>query len=195
MAKKAIIIDSGCTHYGQGGELNHYFSAIIKEELEALGADAEITRVDADYDPHEEALKIKAADFVILQFPGWWMNVPWQCKRYFDFVFIDPQVCGGDGRSRRDPLKKYGTGGLCTGHYMLSSTWNAPIEAFTAEDGFFEGLGIDDGLIDIHKPFQFIGLKKLPSFIANDVIKNPDIKQDEVRLRAHIKQVFGPLCA
>lgn len=192
--KKVLIIDAGCKLFGQGGSLNHYFAQIAEKELEKLNFKVEITLVDTEYNPKEEAEKIAACDFVILQFPGWWMNVPWQCKRYFDLVFLDPRLCGGDGRSRHDPTKKYGTGGLCVNtYYMLSSTWNAPKEAFTDKDGFFEGLGIDTALIDIHKPFQFIGMKKLKSFMANDVLKNPDIENDTLRFKTHLKEVFSNL--
>ena len=122
------------------------------------------------------------------------MSAPWQYKKYEDEVFGHELICGGDGRSRHDATKLYGTGGKCVNaYYMVSSTWNAPLEAFNDPKQFFEGAGIDGALMGIHKPFQFIGMRKLPSFIANDVIKNPQIEKDTERLRLHIKDVFGPL--
>ena len=73
---------------------------------------------------------------VILQTPAWWMASPWQVKRYIDEVFMQPGICGGDGRTRTAPDINYGTGGLLTGRYMISSTWNAPRAAFVAEGDF-----------------------------------------------------------
>ena len=110
MGKKILIVDAGCTNYGKGGTLSHAFAALAKETLEGE--------------------KIAAADSVIFQVPGWWMYIPWQLKKYQDLVFANPKLCGGDGRHRDDPEAKYGTGGfLKEKTYLLSTTWNAPLEA------------------------------------------------------------------
>lgn len=85
----------------------------------------------------------------------------------------------------------YGTGGKLKGRYMISSTWNAPLNAFLAPDEFFEGKGIDATFFGLHKANQFIGLKPLPSFMCNDVIKNPTLESDIERLKAHLEKVFG----
>ena len=192
--KKVLILDAGCKIFGEGGSLNHFFTSVMKEELEKLGFAVSVTKVEDPYVPEEEPRKIAGSDFVILQMPGWWMSAPWQYKKYEDEVFGHELICGGDGRSRHDATKLYGTGGKCVNaYYMVSSTWNAPLEAFNDPKQFFEGAGIDGALMGIHKPFQFIGMRKLPSFIANDVIKNPQIEKDTERLRLHIKDVFGPL--
>lgn len=58
---------------------------------------------------------------------------------------------------------------------MLSLTWNAPMEAFTDEDQFFHGVGVDGVYLPFHKANQFLGMEALPTFIANDVIKMPDV--------------------
>ena len=55
--------------------------------------------------------------------------------------------------------------------YMLSLTWNAPMEAFTEKDQFFHGVGVDGVYLPFHKANQFLGMEPLPTFIANDVIK------------------------
>ena len=192
--KKVLIIDAGCKIFGQGGTLNHYFVEIMKHELEEIGMEVQVTKVEDPYDREAEAHKIFESDFVIVQMPGWWMSAPWQYKRYEDEVFGHELICGGDGRSRYDASKLYGTGGKCVNtKYMISSTWNAPLEAFTDPKQFFEGQGIDGALIAIHKPLQFLGMKPLPSFIANDVLKNPQIENDVVRLKQHIRKVFSPL--
>ena len=74
---------------------------------------------------------------------------------------------------------------------MLSSTWNAPLQAFTDANQFFGGVGIDGVLLPLHKTFQFIGMSPLPSFVANDIYKNPSIKFDLNRFKDHIEQNFN----
>ncbi|GAB7202765.1 hypothetical protein OS12_42100 [Dickeya oryzae] len=90
------------------------------------------------------------------------------------------------------PAKKYGSGGLLQGkHYLLSLTWNAPLEAFTDPDQFFHGVGVDGVYLPFHKANQFIGLSPLPTFICNDVIKQPDVERDIARYRAHLDKAFA----
>ena len=63
-----------------------------------------------------------------------------------DDVFTEGHgsLYASDGRTRSDASKKYGSGGLVQGKkYMLSLTWNAPMEAFTDKDQFFHGVGVD----------------------------------------------------
>ena len=105
---------------------------------------------------------------------------------------IDRGIASGDGRSRNDPTKRYGTGGqLHDKRYLISSTWNAPLEAFTDPDQFFEGRGIDGLFMPLHKTFEFIGMRKLPSFMVNDVFKHPTIPEDLERWKAHLTKLFG----
>ncbi|RYF62370.1 MAG: T9SS type B sorting domain-containing protein, partial [Cytophagaceae bacterium] len=67
-------------------------------------------------------------------------------------------------------------GGLLHGKcYMLSVTWNAPLEAFEDKEQFFHGVGVDGVYLAQHKANQFIGLDTLPTFMCNDVIKQPDV--------------------
>jgi modulator of drug activity B len=88
--------------------------------------------------------------------------------------------------------KKYGSGGLIQGKkYMLSLTWNAPLEAFTAPEQFFHGVGVDGVYLHFHKANQFLGMEALPTFICNDVIKQPDIDGDIARYRAHLTEIFA----
>ena len=69
---------------------------------------------------------------------------------------------------------------------MISTTWNAPKEAFEDPSQFFEGVGIDGVLFGVHKTFQFLGMQKLPTFMANDVLKNPTHEADFARFKAHL---------
>lgn len=192
MTKKVLIIDAGCQNYGQGGTLSHAYAALAGQELAKLGWTVEVTTVDRDFDPQEEVGKVAAADVILVQTPGWWMSTPWQLKRYEDLVFV--KLSAGDGRSRANPDKKYGTGGVLTDkHYLLSSTWNAPLEAFTDPAQFFEGRGIDGLFMPLHKTFEFLGVKPLASFMANDVIKNPTMEADFERFKRHLATEFGKL--
>lgn len=57
------------------------------------------------------------ADVVIWQMPGWWMGAPWTVKKYIDDVFTEGHgtLYASDGRTRKDPSKKYGSGGTVQG--------------------------------------------------------------------------------
>lgn len=194
MSKHALFIDAGCAYGHSAGSLNHSFVALGRETLEGLGWTSDVTRIEDGWNVAEEVQKILKADLVVIQTPGWWMSTPWQLKKYQDEVFIQPELCGGDGRSRSDASKKYGSGGFLTSkHYMLSSTWNAPLEAFEDPDQFFGGVGIDGVLFPLHRTMAFLGLKGVPSFISADVHKNPTVEADLARFAEHMKQVAEAL--
>ncbi|GAB0173044.1 hypothetical protein NHP164001_10600 [Helicobacter trogontum] len=74
--------------------------------------------------------------------------------------------------------------------YMFSLTWNAPIEAFNKKDEFFEGVGVDGVYLHLHKANQFLGMQPLPTFICNDVIKNPQVEKYITDYKQHLLQIF-----
>ena len=126
--------------------------------------------------------------------PGWWMGAPWTVKKYMDDVFTEGHgsLYASDGRTRSDASKKYGSGGLLQGKkYMLSLTWNAPLEAFTEQDQFFEGVGVDGAYLPFHKANQFLAMEPLPTFIVNDVIKMPDVPRYIAEYRKHLAEIFA----
>lgn len=185
--KNVLILDAGVQQGFAQGELNHHYVALASELLTAHGFNVTVTRVEEQYDKSEEVAKIAAADLIIVQTPGFWMSIPWQLKKYIDEIFGDPELCGGDGRHRADASCKYGSGGFLTKKcYLISSTWNAPLEAFIEPNQFFEGRGIDGLFMPLHKTFEFLGVQALPSFMANDVLKNPVHEQDFARFKAHL---------
>lgn len=187
-----LILNAGCEFLKSGGRLNRRFTEVAKETLEDLGHTVSVTEVDGDWKVEEEHGKIRSADVIIIQTPGWWMSTPWQLKRYEDMVFTTGGFCTGDGRTHAAPTKHYGTGGLLTEkRYLLSSTWNAPKEAFDEPNDFFEGRGIDGVLFPLHKTMQFLGMKPCESFMANDVVKNPTIEADLERWKAHLIKLFA----
>ena len=117
-------------------------------------------------------------------------------QKYFDEA-IGPDAAGvlfaNDGRSRGDKNKRYGSGGLCAGKaMMLSTTWNAPLYAFNEVGEFFDGRGVDEVFAHTYKIFAFLGFSRfLPSFMANDVRKNPNFPKWERDLKSHIMENFG----
>lgn len=191
---KILILDAGKQFAHSKGELNHTMANVAETFLRDQGHEVQVTRVDDGYDIKEEVQKYVDSDVVIYQMPGWWMGEPWILKKYIDEVFTEGHgsLYASDGRSRSDASKKYGSGGLLQGKkYMLSLTWNAPLEAFTDPDQFFEGVGVDGLYLHFHKANQFLGMEGLPTFICNDVIKQPDILRDIERYRAHLAEIFA----
>lgn len=191
MQKKlhAYFIDAGVAYGHSKGELSHHYVRKGRELLEALGWTTDAVEIQNGWNVDEEVERILKADLLVIQTPGWWMSTPWQLKKYEDEVFVRPELCGGDGRSRSDASKLYGSGGFLTDkHYMLSSTWNAPAEAFADPQQFFGGVGIDGVFLPLHRTMAFLGLKPVPSFMANDVHKNPTFEADQDRFEASIRK-------
>ncbi|MOA64222.1 Modulator of drug activity B [compost metagenome] len=50
---------------------------------------------------------------------------------------------------------------------------------------------MDGVYLHFHKANQFLGMEALPTFISNDVIKQPAIEADIERYRAHLAEVFA----
>ena len=189
-----LIVDASKPFGHSQGQLNRYLTRIAQETLNGLGHDVLITQVEQGYVVDEEVDRFLWADTVIYQMPAWWMEGPWIMKKYVDEVFTAGRgkLFENDGRTRSDGARKYGSGGLLKGKkYLFSITWNAPLEAFTDRDQFFEGKGIDAVLFAFHKANQFIGMSPLPTFMCNDVVKNPQIVRDADRYRLFLREVFG----
>lgn len=190
-----ILIVNGAKQFAHSnGELNDTLTDLGEAVLSDLGHRVKVTCTDANYDAQEEVEKYLWADVVIYQMPGWWMGAPWTMKKYIDDVFTTGygSLYANDGRSRSDAAKKYGSGGLIQGKkYMLSLTWNAPLQAFDDPEQFFHGVGVDGVYLPFHKANQFLGMQSLETFIVNDVIKAPQIAQYEQAYRQHLQQLFA----
>ncbi|KHT17526.1 NAD(P)H-dependent oxidoreductase [Pectobacterium brasiliense] len=189
-----LLIDAGKSFAHSKGELNHTLTDVAASFLRDKGHDVRVTVVDNGYDIEQEIQNYLWADTIIYQMPGWWMDTPWILKKYIDEVFTagHGSLYASDGRSRSDASKKYGSGGLLQGRkYMLSLTWNAPLEAFNDPEQFFHGVGVDGVYLPFHKANQFIGLSPLPTFICNDVIKAPDVPAYLANYRQHLDKLFS----
>ncbi|MFT9122016.1 MAG: NAD(P)H-dependent oxidoreductase [Zymomonas mobilis subsp. pomaceae] len=171
------------------GRLNDTLHKIAIETFSAAGFEIRQTKIDDGYNTQEEVQNFLWADLIIYQMPAWWMDIPWIVKKYIDEVFTEGHgsLYANDGRTRSDPKRKYGSGGLLNGKkYMLSVTWNAPDEAFTDPTQFFEGKGIDAVYFPFHKANAFLALSKLPTFLATDVMKVPSVEQTIAHYRQHL---------
>lgn len=191
---KILLINGSQEFAHSGGKLNTTLHDAAVKTLMQLGHDVQETLIDKGYDEATEVAKILWSDVIIYQMAGWWMGTPWKVKRYMDDVYTQGagQLYKDDGRTRSDPTKQYGTGGLLHGRkYMLSVTWNAPIEAFNEFGNFFDGRGVDGVYFAFHKSQQFLGLSALPSFMANDVMKNPNVEKNIIDYQNHLAQIFS----
>jgi modulator of drug activity B len=77
--------------------------------------------------------------------------------------------------------------------YLLSVTWNAPRGAFELSGEFFEGKGVDAVYFPFHKSQEFVGLRALPTFIANNVAKAPAIERHVHEYEQHLNAVLSTL--
>jgi NADPH dehydrogenase (quinone) len=159
------------------------------------GYEVKETNIDSGYNVTEELEKFKWADLFFIQSPVYWMGLPWLGKKYIDEIFsagVNTVTYTSDGRSRSDPSKTYGSGGLMSEkQYMLSFTYNCPESEFDNPQGFFDGLSLDEANVGLHKTFQFCGVKPYPSFSVHDVYKSEfDINSVLHGLNQHLKQTI-----
>eukprot|EP01068_Selenidium_serpulae_P012484 Selendium_serpulae@DN5828_c0_g1_i2.p1 len=175
------------------GKLNNLLQKTAADTFSAAGWKVLETTINekAEYKTEEEIAKVNEADLVILQVPIWWMGLPWMVKKYIDEVFTPGHsvLFKDDGRTRSDPSKKYGSGGLQQGtKYMLSLTTNCPAAAYTDKDDFFGGVGVDAAYVGCHKIFQFMGMSSLPTFHASDVVKVPQAENFAKQYKEHLEK-------
>jgi len=195
--RKALIIHAHQFYAGiSTGGLNQHMAGVIQEELVSREYEVRHTHIEQGYDVDTEVQNHLWADVIILQSPVYWFGMPWIYKKYIDEVFTAGMMKGvfitGDGRTREDASRQYGSGGLLQGRkYMLSLTWNAPAAAFgDASQILFEGRSVDDVFVLNTANYKFCGMEILPSFSNHDVMKAPAIDDDIVRLRKHMADVF-----
>ena len=181
-----ILIING--HQKTGSSTGHLNKTLVDEMkkvlTEELGHQVKITTVQKGYDVEKEQKKFMWADTIIFQFPVFWFGVPALMKQYMQDVY-------GYGVFYQASTDGYGHGGMLDGKtYMLSSTWNAPQEAF-GKDFWADIETPDSALVAMHKTQSFIGLKALPGFSCHNVMKDPQMDKYLTDLRQHLKKVFG----
>ncbi|WCT13902.1 NAD(P)H-dependent oxidoreductase [Mucilaginibacter jinjuensis] len=194
--KNIFVINGGQVFGHSGGKFNKTLLDTTVDFFENQpGFAVRSTDVNNPYDPNQEAENYKWADVIIYHTPIWWFQVPHDFKKYIDTVFSAGYQNGiykSDGRSSANPAINYGTGGLMHGkHYLVTSSWNAPEEAFTLPGEFFNQHSVDEGvLFGFHRMNAFTGMEQLESIHFHDVMKNPDIDTLMGRYRNHLNKLF-----
>jgi NADPH dehydrogenase (quinone) len=163
------------------GQFNRGLFDTARETL-SPNHDILTTIIENGFTPEDEAEKFRQADAVIFQYPIFWFMVPAALKAYLDQVYQRRVFYGR--------VTPYGTGGRMQGNFMLSTTWNAPPEAFNDKTTFFEGRSVDEANAPMRKAQHYIGLKDLPHFSCHNVIAEPDFEGDRARYIAHLNAVF-----
>lgn len=192
-----LIINAGQHFAHSGGEFNNTLALQSKQFCRERQLEFEYTHIIEGYDPLVEVDNILWADVIIYHTPIWWFYVPYEFKQYIDTVFSSSHGAfyGSDGRSDNDLQHGYGTGGKLHGkHYLLTTTWNAPQEAFTEPDEFFHERGVDDGVMfGFHRMNAFLGMTPLQSIHFYDVAKMPNLERDIPRYQKHLAEQFARL--
>ena len=194
---KNVLIINGHQRYDQiaEGRLTKLFVDTASDFLTQNGFNVKQSIIEGTYDVNDELEKLAWADYILFQYPVYWMGVPWITKKYIDEVFsggMNTVTFVSDGRSKEDPSKKYGSGGLMQGKkYMLSLTYNCPDTEFDNKDGFFDGLSLDEANVATHKLFQFCGAEPLETFAIHDVFnENLDIDSELKRFKETLQRNF-----
>lgn len=191
--RKVLILNGHQFYKGPAnGELTNYYIEKAKEFFLKNGFEVKYTHIEKGYDVEEECQKFEWADYVLFQYPVYWMGIPWIAKKYFDETFTQGRHYESDGRSRSDASKTYGSGGLLKGKkYMLSVTYNCPISEFDNPKGFFDGLSLDQAHVATHKTFEFCGLKPLKTYSVHDIFKGDlDLTKELEKFESVLKENF-----
>lgn len=188
-----LLINTHLTYPGWSeGKLNLKFMNVARTFFLECGHEVAETFVERGYEAEEEVAKHAAADPVILQTPVNWFSAPWIYKKYVDEVFnvgfAKQVMLAGDGRTRDDPSRQYGSGGKMQGkRFMISATWNAPREIFDNPDSLlYGGKGTADLFLPITSNYRFTGFEVLPDFGVFDIYKNPDVPRAIENYNQHL---------
>jgi modulator of drug activity B len=192
-----VLIINGHQRYAQiaEGKLTQIFIDALNEFFTHNGFEVKNSVVESAYDIQDELDKFAWADYIVFQYPVYWMGVPWLSKKYIDEIFsagVQTVTYVNDGRSRDDASKKYGSGGLMQEKkYMLSLTYNCPRSEFDNKEGFFDGLSLDEANVATHKTFQFCGAKPLETYAIHDIFKGDlDIAAEIEKLKMTLSRNF-----
>ena len=116
--KKSFIVNGHHPTEPSPGRLNSTLAAPVAEVPEAKGYEVRRSDLPGEWHPPAELARHRWADVLVLQTPANRMEVSRRFEPYMDEVFsagIVGQLCGGDGRTRKDLATHYGTGGSLGG--------------------------------------------------------------------------------
>lgn len=194
--KNIFVINGGQKFGHSGGRFNETITDVTVDFFRSTpGFEVRMTNVNDQYDPQQEVDNYVWADVVIYHTPIWWFQLPHGFKKYIDVVFTQGHTNGiyrSDGRRSVNPTRNYGTGGMLHGKkYMLTTSWNAPEEAFTIPGEFFMEKSVDEGpLFGFHRMNAFTGMVPLESMHFHDIEKNADVNRDMEKYTVHLKKTF-----
>lgn len=196
-ANKVLLLNTHLTYPGwTEGTLNNSFIQIAKDFFTSHSFQVLETNIEDGYEPKEEEKKHLEADIVILQMPVNWFGAPWIYKKYVDEVFnsglFSKSFLTGDGRTKEDATKQYGTAGNLQGKkFMICATWNAPAEAFdNHSQQLFKGKSTADLFLNITSNYRFCGYDIMPDYNCFDIFKNGNISKDLENYPTHLEEVF-----
>lgn len=193
---KIFIINGGQKFGHSGGRFNETISNETLNFFKNNTAfEIKTTNINDEYNPVTEVEKFVWADVIIYHTPIWRFQLPHGFKKYIDEVFTeghDKGIYKSDGRTSENPTINYGTGGMLHGRkYMLTTSWNAPKEAFTLPGEFFNQHSVDEGpLFGFHRMNAFTGMKPLESIHFHDIEKNANVESDIKLYQKHLTQLF-----
>ena len=194
-SKKVLLINTHLTYSNWSeGTLNNSFVQKAKDFFESKSFEVLETKVEEGYNPEEEVEKHLQADIVILQTPVNWFGAPWIYKKYVDEVFNSglnsQKFLSGDGRTREDITKQYGTGGKMQGKkFMICATFNAPNESFdNPSQTLLQGKGTSDLFLNITSNYKFCGVEIIDGFNCFDIFKDGDIAKDLENYPNHLEK-------
>lgn len=194
---KVLLINAHLTYQNwTEGNLNRSFIQKAKDFFESKNIEVLETRIEEGYDSDKEVEKHLEADVVILQMPVNWFGAPWIYKKYVDEVFNSglhsQKFLLGDGRTRDDVTRQYGSGGKMQGKkFMISATWNAPAEAFgNPAQELMKGKSTSDLFLNISSNYRFCGYDILPDYNCFDIFKSGNISKDIEEYPVHLEKVL-----
>ena len=197
-AKKVLLINTHLNYPNWSeGLLNDAFNQKAKAFFLEKGFEVLETKIEDGYNADEEVEKHIEAEIIILQTPINWFGAPWIYKKYVDEVFNSglhtAKFLSGDGRTREDVTRQYGTGGKMQGKkFMVCATWNAPKASFDDPNQvLFEGRSTADVLIQITSNYRFCGVEIVSDYNCFDIFKDGDIAGDLDNYPTHLEKVFG----
>ncbi len=195
--KKVLLINTHLNYPNWSeGLLNDAFNQKAKAFFLEKGFEVLETKVEDGYNADEEVEKHIEAEIIILQTPINWFGAPWIYKKYVDEVFNSglhsAKFLSGDGRTREDATRQYGTGGKMQGKkFMVCATWNAPKASFDDPNQvLFEGRSTADVLIQITSNYRFCGAEIVADYNCFDIFKDGDIAGDLENYPKHLEDVF-----
>lgn len=163
LKNKILIINGHQPWPNSSGRLNETLVTQAQQFLENSGYQVRLTLVNKDWDTTQEVEHFVWADYIIFQFPVYWLNVPWQLKKYIDEVYSAGNHQVFMKGAQQDNC-------LFSGQkYLLSTTWYTSHDALLNNERLFEQTGVDGVFVWLHKANELCGMKALPSFSCHEV--------------------------